>query len=159
MYLMVKPTWLARSENRIYAFKLAQYCKKNRSNQLKHFTVCRKELSGSKLLNSRKSVTWSAVPYAPFLGSGPVGDDDLWYHHILVTLCSVFLSVSIPPRPLSWPSQLAPGLPAGSRALPAGSSWLQGPPGWLQAPTSSPMWWYHRSSSPTGLLPPYYKTK
>ena len=31
------------------------------------------------------------------------------------------LSVSVPhPRPLSWPSQLAPGLPAGPRALPAG---------------------------------------
>ena len=58
------------------------------------------------------------------LGSGPVGDDDLWYHHILVTLCFLCLCLSVclrHPRPLSWPSQLAPGLPAGSRALPAGS--------------------------------------
>ena len=49
----------------------------------------------STLVNGRKSVTWSAVPHAPLLvsqmlaiqlvlwlgGSGPIGDDDLWYHH------------------------------------------------------------------------------
>ena len=29
-------------------------------------------------------------PTAHVLGSGPVGDDDLWYHHILGTLRSVF---------------------------------------------------------------------
>ena len=33
-----------------------------------------------------------------FLGSGPVGDDDLWYHHILVTLCSFFLFGQRPRR-------------------------------------------------------------
>ena len=49
------------------------------------------------------------VPSAPLvlLGSGPVGDNDLWYHHILV-----FLSITSPPR--------GPGLSAG-------------PPSWLQA--------------------------
>ena len=47
------------------------------------------------IINSRKSVTWSAVPHAPLLvsymlaiqlvlqlgGSDPVADNDLWYHH------------------------------------------------------------------------------
>ena len=43
------------------------------------------------------------------VGSGPVGDDDLWYHNAA--------------------SQLA--LPAGSEP----PSWIQGPPSWLQGPT------------------------
>ena len=64
------------------------------------------------------------VTLLQLFGSGPVGDDDLWYHHILVTLCSLCLSVSlslsVTPRPLSWPSKLALGLPVGSRVLPAG---------------------------------------
>ena len=53
---------------------------------------------------------------SPFLGSGSVGDDDLWYHRIPETLRSLSLSV---------PSfQVAPGPPAGSRALPASSETL-----------------------------------
>jgi len=52
------------------------------------------------------------------LGSGPVGDDNLWYHHIWgnAPLFSFFyFSVSPPP----------PGLPAGFEALPPGSEALQ----------------------------------
>ena len=45
-----------------------------------------------------------------FLGSGSVGDDDLWYHHIPGRLRSFCL---FPPFPF-------PGLPPGSEALPAG---------------------------------------
>ena len=36
---------------------------------------------------------------SPFLVSGPVGDNDLWFHHIPGTLHSVCLSVSVPPTP------------------------------------------------------------
>ena len=57
------------------------------------------------------------------LGSGPVEDDDLWYHHIPKMLRS--LSLSLSPSPTLRASQLAlpgssRGLPAGSKALPAG---------------------------------------
>ena len=58
-----------------------------------------------------------------FLGSSDVGDDDLWYHRILGTLCSLFFGQR--PRPLTPDSEALPagvgGLPAGSEALPAGS--------------------------------------
>ena len=47
-----------------------------------------------------------------FLGSGPVGDDDLWCHHIPGILRSV--SLFFPPSPPPW------GLPPGSEAHPAG---------------------------------------
>ena len=46
-----------------------------------------------------------------FLGSGPVGDDDLWYHQIPGTLHSLFF-LRFPPSPR--------GLPPGSEALPVG---------------------------------------
>ena len=56
-----------------------------------------------------KSVTWSAVPYAPLLvsgilaillvlylgGSGPVWDNDLWHHHKCDLLCFFPFSVSV----------------------------------------------------------------
>ena len=51
------------------------------------------------------SVFLSLFVVLSLLDSGPVGDDDLWYHHIPGTLRSVFLSVffSVPPlRPPSW---------------------------------------------------------
>ena len=55
-----------------------------------------------------------------FFGSGPVGDDDLWYHHIPVTLHYFFsfLFLRFPPWGLSAGSE---ALPAGSEAIPAGS--------------------------------------
>ena len=54
------------------------------------------------------------------LGSGPVGDDNLWYHHIPGTLNSLSFFLVLP-----W--VLPPGseaLPAGFRAFPAGSEAL-----------------------------------
>ena len=63
-----------------------------------------------------------------FLGSGPVGDDDLWYHLIPGTLYS-----SVPPT-----GDLLPGseaLPACFGALPAGSEGL--PAGFEALPAGS----------------------
>ena len=77
------------------------------------------------------------------LGSSPIGDDDLWYHHIPGTLCSVCLSVCLSlclsPSPFLWASQLAlpggssPSPPAGSRALPASSETF---PAYSSAPSA-----------------------
>ena len=61
------------------------------------------------------SYAWGTV-----LGNGPIGDDHLWYHLIPET----FFFLRPLPGPLSRPSQLALGLPAGSRALPAGPAAL-----------------------------------
>ena len=58
-----------------------------------------------------------------FLGSGPVGDDDLWYHRIPGMLHYFFFSLFLPS-----PWGLPPGseaLPAGFGALPAGSESLK----------------------------------
>ena len=49
------------------------------------------------------------------MGSGPVGDDDLWHHHI-GRFSPFFFSFLFPSPP--W------GLPAGSEVLPAGSEVL-----------------------------------
>ena len=55
-------------------------------------------------------VVWAVArkqtAYQVLLGSGPVGDDDLWYHHIPGTLRFILFSPSPP-----W------GLPPGSGAL------------------------------------------
>ena len=41
-------------------------------------------------------------PALLFLGSGPVGDDDLWYHHIPGTLRSLYLFSPSPLGPPIW---------------------------------------------------------
>ena len=64
------------------------------------------------------------VPFS-FLGSGPVGDDDLWYHHIGEFSPFFFVFVLRPPPP--W------GLPAGSETLPVGSEALSAGPEALSA--------------------------
>ena len=81
------------------------------------------------LRNPYDNESKNSLKLYPFLGSGPIGGNDLWYHHILVKLCSLSLPFSsIPPLP-----------PASRLALPAGSrppSWLQDPPSRLQGPPS-----------------------
>ncbi len=58
------------------------------------------------------------------MGSGPVGDDDLWYHHIgEFSPFSFSFSFSVPP----W------GLQAGSETLPVGSEALSAGPEALSA--------------------------
>ena len=47
-----------------------------------------------------------------FLESGPIGDNDLWYHHIPGTFCSLSLFSPYPPSAIHLalrPSQLASG--------------------------------------------------
>ena len=43
------------------------------------------------------------------MGSSPIEDNDLWYHHIPGMLRSVFHSLSVPPQPALRPSQLTLG--------------------------------------------------
>ena len=85
------------------------------------------------------------------LGSGPVGDDDLWYHHIPGTLRFLFFPPSPGASHLSLrPSQLA-----------LGPSQLALRPSPLALRPSQKikisLWWYHRSSTPMGPLPPITK--
>ena len=69
-------------------------------------------------------------------------------HLLAFGLCSLTI-FSVPLGPLSWPSQLAPGLPAGSGP----PSWLQGSPSWLQGPPS----WLHGPPSLLGDLPSWFQ--
>ena len=59
-------------------------------------------------------------PFSLFLGSGPIGGNDLMYHHIPGMLRSLSPSKGLPAG--------SRALPAGSRALPAGS---RARPNWL----------------------------
>ena len=75
-------------------------------------------------------------PAGPCLGSGPVGDDDLWYHHIPGTLRSVCLSVCLlrppPPELPAGPPRWHQASQLASKGLQGSLSWLQGPLSWLQ---------------------------
>ena len=78
---------------------------------------------------TREPLLTLLVPMSLFLfrlDSGPIGDDELWFHHKPGTLCSFFfLSLSLSPSPS--PQDLHAGsrdLPAGSKALPVGSKAL-----------------------------------
>ena len=102
------------------------------SNGQRYPLPCRTHFGNLKCAQQGKGTADHYWPWTVFLGSGPVGDDDLWYHHIPGTLRSVCLSlslsVSVPPWGLPAGSETLPAgfgaLPAGSRALPAGSEAL-----------------------------------
>ena len=100
---------------------------------LKHVTYCL-----TVFLSYCLSVLLSRLPsFNQLLGSGPLGDNDLWYHYMPGTFCSVCFSVSlsVPPqssqlalpggsRPPSWLQRASRALSAGFRALSAGSRGL-----------------------------------
>ena len=72
-----------------------------------------------------------SILFLLLLGSGPVGDDDLWYHHVPGMLRSVCLSVSLSPSP---PPELPAGPPRWLQASQVASKGLQGPLSCLQGP-------------------------
>ena len=76
--------------------------------------------------------------FVVFLGSGPVGDDDLWHHHIGRFSPFSFPSVrpSVSPPPWGLPPDFE-ALLAGIRALPAGSEALPAGPEALPAGSES----------------------
>ena len=96
-------------------------------------------LSSSIRIDARKGMNMTYIFFVllpknfaitpSLLGSGPVGDDDLWHHHIgefspFSSFSFSFSSFSFSSFP-SVPPWGGPGaLPAGSEALPAGSKAL-----------------------------------
>ena len=60
------------------------------------------EAEAEALYSEAEAIQKSPLPHHWFLSNGSVGDDDLWYHRILETLCSLFLHPPPPRVPPSW---------------------------------------------------------
>ena len=71
--------------------------------RLQRISAISAKYSGSRdIRSSEVLLKW----FLYFLGSGPVGDNDLWYHHTPGTLCSHFLSLILLSHPQFVPLEI-----------------------------------------------------